>query len=192
MGAFSYDKPPAFWHGIYGFFDYEDLYDNLAKRALTGEVIVEVGCLLGRSACYLGDRIKQTGKKITLLCVDPWPATYSIDDGGVREIEAPFETFLANVRQCGLLDIVVPIRVKSVQAAQFVRNNLAAVFIDGDHSYESCKEDILAWHPKVKRGGILAGHDYSDTFPGVMKAAEEIFGASLRTTSKQCWYVDIT
>lgn len=189
--AFDYEHPAPFWSAIKGFFDYEDLYDNFCKRALDGDVLVEVGCLLGRSACYLGERIRESGKKVTLLCVDVWPSTYDLVDGGVKKIEAPFETFLANVRQCDLLDIIVPIRVPSVAASKFIRNNLAAVFIDGDHSYEACREDILAWHPKVRRGGILAGHDHSDTFPGVIRATKEIFGPSLRTISKQCWYVDI-
>lgn len=34
------------------------------------------------------------------------------------------------------------------------------VFIDGDHSYEGAKGDIMAWLPNVKTGGILALHDY--------------------------------
>ena len=34
------------------------------------------------------------------------------------------------------------------------------VFIDGDHSYEGCKGDILAWKPRLKPGGILAIHDF--------------------------------
>lgn len=33
-------------------------------------------------------------------------------------------------------------------------------FIDGDHSYEGCKGDILAWLPNIKQNGIVAIHDY--------------------------------
>ncbi len=35
------------------------------------------------------------------------------------------------------------------------------VYIDADHSYESVKSDIIAWFPKVKKGGFLAGHDWA-------------------------------
>lgn len=190
--AYTYEPRPPFWHAVHGFFDYDDLYDDMAKRALDGDCIVEVGSFLGRSACYLGSKIKQSRKKITLLCVDVWPSTYKLDDGGPKEIEAPFETFLANIRQADLLDVVIPIRAPSTVAATFVRNGLSSVFIDGDHSYEACRDDIVAWLPKVRRGGILAGHDYSDSFPGVIKAANELFGQRLHHVSKQCWYVDIT
>lgn len=191
MGGYTYDSRPPFWQGIYGFFDYADLYDDLAKRALDGDCIVEIGSFLGRSACYLGEKIKQNRRQVTLLCVDTWPSTYKVDDGGVREIETPFDTFMANVRQSDLSDVIVPLRVPSTSAATFVRNGLSSVFIDGDHSYEACREDIIAWLPKVRRGGVLAGHDYSDTFPGVMRAAKELFGERLRLVSRQCWYVDI-
>lgn len=34
------------------------------------------------------------------------------------------------------------------------------IYLDADHSYEGVKKDLEAWWPKVKYGGILAGHDY--------------------------------
>lgn len=34
------------------------------------------------------------------------------------------------------------------------------VFVDGEHSYEGCAGDILAWLPHIKPGGIMAVHDY--------------------------------
>ena len=34
------------------------------------------------------------------------------------------------------------------------------VYIDADHSYNGCLRDLNCWYPKVKRGGILAGHDF--------------------------------
>lgn len=34
------------------------------------------------------------------------------------------------------------------------------VYIDADHHYDHVKEDINIWYPKVRRGGIVAGHDY--------------------------------
>lgn len=37
------------------------------------------------------------------------------------------------------------------------------VYIDGDHEYDAVLKDVNAWYPKVKHGGILAGHDYVDT-----------------------------
>lgn len=46
------------------------------------------------------------------------------------------------------------------------------VFIDADHSYNGCRNDILLYRSKVKSGGILSGHDID--FPGVNKAVNEL------------------
>ena len=54
----------------------------------------------------------------------------------------------------------------SVAASQqFAEQSLDFVYIDADHSYESCLADITAWHPKIRDGGILSGHDYHNTIP---------------------------
>ena len=45
-------------------------------------------------------------------------------------------------------------------AAAFADESVDFVFIDADHSYAGISRDITAWLPKVKRGGVLAGHDY--------------------------------
>jgi len=34
------------------------------------------------------------------------------------------------------------------------------IYIDAAHDYRSVKEDIEAWWPKLKSGGIYSGHDY--------------------------------
>ena len=43
------------------------------------------------------------------------------------------------------------------------RGLLDMIFVDGDHSYMGCWADLEAWWPRLKRGGILAVHDYLKT-----------------------------
>jgi predicted O-methyltransferase YrrM len=70
-------------------------------------------------------------------------------------------------------------------ASLFQDGSLDGVFIDADHTYEAVKMDIQNWMPKVRKGGILAGHDYVETWPGVIEAVNE----SLRdfAITEQCW-----
>tara|TARA_Y100000114_G_C11759776_1_gene328880 strand:+ start:1130 stop:1873 length:744 start_codon:yes stop_codon:yes gene_type:complete len=54
------------------------------------------------------------------------------------------------------------------------------IYVDGDHSYEGCKKDLFMWYPKVKFGGFLGGHDFTNNLNsmhnkgyGVQKASCE-------------------
>jgi len=70
------------------------------------------------------------------------------------------------------------IKKDSITASKdFEDESLDFVFIDADHTYEGCKGDIKAWYPKVKKGGLVSGHDFDNpNYPtwGVRKAVEEM------------------
>jgi len=51
-----------------------------------------------------------------------------------------------------------------IDAAHDYAARLDFVYIDAAHDYRSVWEDLVAWFPRVKRGGILAGHDYKNSF----------------------------
>lgn len=80
----------------------------------------------------------------------------------------------------------------SYKAAKKVDDeSLDFVFIDADHSYEECLRDITLWVPKVKKGGLISGHDYGDErFPGVIEAVHEFFGEeNIKTAPDKVWYI---
>ncbi len=53
-------------------------------------------------------------------------------------------------------------------------NSLDFVFIDANHSYECVVKDIKAWTPKLRPGGLLSGHDFSERYSGVVDAVTEL------------------
>lgn len=48
-------------------------------------------------------------------------------------------------------------------------NSLDFVYIDANHTYKYVYQDIKLWYPKIKKGGIIAGHDIYNC-SGVLKA----------------------
>ena len=53
-------------------------------------------------------------------------------------------------------------RMDSVSAAGlFADDSLDLVFIDANHSFQAVATDIRAWLPKIRKGGIICGHDYN-------------------------------
>ena len=59
---------------------------------------------------------------------------------------------------------------KSIDASRDIKEPLDFVYIDANHSYIYVYQDIELWYKKVKRNGILCGHDiynYKDVFKAV-------------------------
>jgi hypothetical protein len=80
------------------------------------------------------------------------------------------------------------LRMSSATAAPlFVDGSLNFVFIDGNHSYVSVKEDIHLWRPKVARGGFLIGHDY--WMPTVKQGVDELLSAERGPNNT--WFVQL-
>ena len=47
------------------------------------------------------------------------------------------------------------------------------VFVDGPHTYKNVRQDMEMWGPKVRRGGILSGHDFTSGHPPLLWAVSE-------------------
>ena len=54
-------------------------------------------------------------------------------------------------------------RMTGQEAARRISDHtLDFVYLDARHDYESVRDDLVDWFPKIRAGGILAGHDYID------------------------------
>lgn len=116
--------------------------------------IAEIGTEEGRYA----EEICRANPDAHLTCVDPYLA-YDRYEDHVRQ--SRLDHFY-NVAQHRLAKYnATIIRAASLEAvAQFKDRSLDAVFIDGNHHFDFVVQDIIAWAPKVRRGGMVTGHDY--------------------------------
>ena len=81
-----------------------------------------------------------------------------------------FNHFLHNISS--VKDVINVIRQPSIEASKnYKDNSLDFVFIDAAHDYGNVCADINVWLPKVKRGAILAGHDYA--YPPIQQALKD-------------------
>jgi predicted O-methyltransferase YrrM len=68
-------------------------------------------------------------------------------------------------------------------ANDFADCSLDFVYVDAVHDYKNALRDILDWWPKIKPGGVMAGHDYLDqiNIGGVfgVKSAADRFAAAV-------------
>ncbi len=63
------------------------------------------------------------------------------------------------------------IRKSTTDASSDVQEELDFVFIDALHTDEGVTSDLNHWFPKIRKGGMISGHDYNHSnFPGVSDA----------------------
>jgi hypothetical protein len=56
---------------------------------------------------------------------------------------------------------------------QLEDESLGFVYLDACHTYDAVLEDLNAYFPKLKKGGIMAGHDFLNKTYGVEQAVKE-------------------
>jgi hypothetical protein len=158
----------------------DEIPELLNRRGLLG-IAAEVGVKSGKYS----DLLLTDWRGRQLISIDPWleddPGEY-LDRANVRQER--HERFYAETRnrllRHGLRSDIW--RLTSLEAAKRVEDGtLDFVYIDARHDYASVLEDLQAWFPKVRAGGLLAGHDYVDgNFAsgafGVRSAVDTFFG----------------
>lgn len=171
-------------HEIQGWFNYASVYDLLIDQCSYGGVFVECGAWLGKSSAYLVD--KASSKNIDVSIVDSWK-------GSINELQSSYvlasttdvyDVFISNMGNRKYR----PIKALSCEASLYFDNESCdIVFIDMEHTYEAVKNDIELWLPKVKAGGYLAGHDYTNDWIGVIQAVDEKLGKHNIKIQDTCW-----
>jgi len=143
----------------------KEFIDFIRENSGLKVVGAEVGVEQGKYSKVLADSIPD----LTLYLIDPWQA-YRTYREHVSQDKLDGFAEITRERLQGA-DFIV-IRDFSVPAAStFGDDSLDFVYIDANHSYEDVMKDIIAWTPKVKKGGIVAGHDYKN-----FKGQKHIYG----------------
>ena len=141
--------------------------DNLAE--LFGELKFNKGAEIGVQSGIYSEILLKNNPELKLLCVDPWSYYRGVS---AEKSEAAYQ--LALKRLSPYEERIKIIRKPSVEAAaQIPDGSLDFVYIDGAHDFDNVMLDILHWAPKVRRYGIISGHDYYVFYRGgVIKAVD--------------------
>lgn len=172
----------------------------LAKLAndAAPNVAVEIGSWSGGSARILSCFARR------VYCIDHWmedPTQGGLFVPGRFASLKPRERFIEFCRNMEdyLHVTIFPCVGPSETWAAVWKVPIDFLFIDGNHSYEGCKGDILGFGKHVRPGGVIAGHDYGEwpdavtgqprEFVGVRKAVDEIFPNATIHPGTKIWSV---
>jgi len=121
------------------------------------DVICEIGVRNGQNFELM---IRHNPKEA--VAIDSW-----IEDGVIGRndcrytqevLDEQYNNFKADMADKPFVKILRAYSFDAVK--QFDDDYFDFVYIDADHTFEGCYKDIVDWYPKVKKGGVLCGHDY--------------------------------
>jgi predicted O-methyltransferase YrrM len=186
-----------FYYGIEGWFDYQDIYSHMVSTFGNEAHFVEIGAWKGKSSSFMAVEIANSNKNIKFDVVDTWRGSPEHQVGKAFESKVAIEDKLFDLFQThmnAVKNYYNPVKLSSLQAVElYADQSLDFVFIDASHEYEYVKQDILAWLPKVKKGGFIGGHDFTPNDPptnGVDTAVKEIFGNNFNVY-KVSWLAEV-
>lgn len=136
------------------------IIEKLAFQVQRGGAIVEVGSHFGRSAWTWA---KSADISVKVYCIDPW-----LGKDHLGEYKSSLEEFASYTKEC---QNIIPIKGHSPDMVWDDKLSVDLAFIDGRHTCPEVDRDIAFWSQKVKKEGLLCGHDFDfKKRPGVCSA----------------------
>ena len=123
---------------------------------------LKIGAEIGVAYGKFSEFLLKNSKLELLVSVDPF-------DKNITEYYCDGSETAARLLPYGKRSTLI--KATGAEASkQFSDSYFDFIYIDGDHRGEIVTQDLEAWYPKLKTGGIFAGHDYCDPQPGVKGA----------------------
>lgn len=150
-----------------------ELLSRLASAVRAG-CIVEIGSFRGLSALALarGVREGRSPSPPPIYCIEPHRPFVGLYGGifGPTDRGAFFETMASS----GAFKEVALINLTSEEVVPGWREEVALLFVDGDHRYQAVRRDLELWDPFVRLGGIVALDDAIDKTGGPIRVIHEL------------------
>lgn len=150
------------------------------------KTMVEIGSFIGESTIIFAKHFKH------VTAIDPFLPDYDPMDPTCNSgfnFEDVYQEFKNTIEEEKTK--VTSYRMMSKDAVSLLqKEKFDFIYIDGLHTYEGVRMDILDYLPLVKKGGYIGGHDYGTPHPhlqGVTKAVDEVFGKPDKTFKDGSW-----
>src|SRR3990167_5941517 len=88
-------------------------------------------------------------------------------------------------------DRYIHIRKTSNDALLDIDGAIDCIYIDGETTDKATYDDISFWYPKLRKGGIIAGHNYNHpSFPHIKKIVDNYFNVAPYTGNGYIWWYE--
>ena len=160
-------------------------------QSIEARKVLEIGAFKGETTCVICEAVEPRDGQVAVIDPMQWSAEV-LRNGVMRHFERPFPKLMRRFeaalgafgyerdfwKNVGRRTNVHLFRGLSTSGELLASSDphlqdLDAVFIDGDHSYEGAAHDLSRWASRVVPGGLVLVHDVTSRFPGVVRALDE-------------------
>ena len=135
-------------------FDRNNLAKDFAKKQLNNGV--EVGVRYGEYS----EILCKTNPNLKLKAVDPWNVVQGDYRSTVRGEQSQDNSYKKALNRLKSYNCEL-IKKESIDAVKDIPyKSLDFVYIDGSHEFDWVMVDIIEWGKRIRKGGIISGHDY--------------------------------
>ena len=131
-----------------------------------------MGSYRGRSTVSLALGVKESGNGIKVYAIDPHEQYVGILGGKFGPSDR--RAFFKNILMADVVEHVRLVNLKSNVASKGWMEEIAFLFLDGDHSYEGVSQDINYWKPHLAPNALVAFDDSLSPSIGPYKIIREL------------------
>jgi len=154
----------------------QDLINNIPNKG----TMIEIGTFTGESTVIFGDHFEK------VIGIDPMLQDYDPQDPTSKfNFNEVLEMFNERTKSYDNISLIQ--KTSDDALGKLTGRTFDFIYIDGIHQYENVKRDIINYLPMVKKGGVIGGHDYGPSWPGVKQAVDEMFGQPDKVFQDTSW-----
>jgi hypothetical protein len=167
-------RNPHYTTGLLDLIQYINNYSSTYDMTM-----IEIGSYAGESTELFSKHFKK------VISIDPFINDYDPNDitCDYMDLDKVYNVFLQRISP---LSNVIHIREISDNAVTLIKNKIDFVYIDGLHTYNQVKKDILNYIPLINQG-FIAGHDYHPVWQGIIDGVNELLGTPDATFCDTSW-----
>lgn len=143
--------------------------NNLAR--LFAELGFKTGAEIGTERGYYAQVLCKANPHLKLFCIDAWTEIPGyrthVKQGELDEI------YKEAISRLSPFNCVLIKSFSNDAVNNFKNESLDFIYIDANHSYDAVTADLKLWSKKVKKGGIISGHDYARNTREVVRAVKD-------------------
>lgn len=145
---------------------------RLAKKVPENGVIVETGCLFGRSSFIWSQNAHPS---VQIFCIDPWVREQWIIDVVEGPQNAPpfsIDAFREYTKDCKNIETIQGYSPEIIKDKWTTQVDL--FFDDGDHDEPGLSQNRDFWTPFIKPGGYFCADEYALEYPDCLRKTHEL------------------